>query len=210
MRKSLTGIAFLPVIGLLVFASGCNLTEPLGTEKSVNLGAVVWKAQFCVRFDEVNTTGSFVTEVVCDKFATRIFEQLADDGISLDDIEAIAMVGGTVKLLGQLKGHNWVITSRVDICRQDDPNLPPTDGPETLVNESVCSLEGIKKAKTPVDLNAAGVAIVDQALEDLINGGDPRLLVKMVGSDVDPTPSEKDPMLFKWQACIEVQAVVSE
>jgi hypothetical protein len=42
----------------------------------------------------------------------------------------------------------------------------------------------------------------------LVEGGDPQVVVELVGESITPTPTMLDPLVFKWLACVEFQAVV--
>ena len=42
----------------------------------------------------------------------------------------------------------------------------------------------------------------------LIAGGMPILAVELRMTDVDPTPTENDPLIFSWDACVTVVVVV--
>jgi hypothetical protein len=201
MKREFARIALVPAICLLVFANSCQLGDPLDANFAKGGNQLVFKDKYCVQFDEVRTSVPFATEVVSDQFATQVLASLAQAGLTADDIKSMRMTGGSVALKGKLSGHDWEITSRVDVKRQD--GVFPF---EPLVHEETVLLKGLKGKGLKVSLNQEGVNFVDEALADLINGGNPVLLVKMVGTNVVPAPSPQDPMIFTWQACIEVQA----
>lgn len=204
MKRSFATIVLIPVICLLVVSNGCQLFDPgANFKKGGGKGpkSLVWKDTFCIEFTEFRTSSSFATSLVASQLKTDIIAKLQKDGV-LDRIDNIRMSGGSVRLVGKVD-HDWDITSRVDIKRTDI-----VDGPRTLVNESTVSLKGLKKAEN-VDLNNTGVNIVNRALEELVAGGNPVLVVDMVGSSVAPEPSVSDPLEFTWRACIEVLATLN-
>ena len=210
MRKSFVRIALIPAICLLVIASGCQFSDffgPVfkkggqGKGGGGGAGPGVFASQYCVQFDEVHTNGdTFATELVCDQFATQLLQSLAAEGLTPADIKAIRMVSGSFSLKGNPQGHDWTISSRVDVMRQGGIFT------DILVNQTTLNLSDLKGKGEGANLNQEGVNIVDQALSDTVNGGNPILLVTMVGTDVTPTPSTSDPLIFTWTACIDVQA----
>jgi hypothetical protein len=206
MKKYFARAALIPAMCLLAFATSCQLGDAFGPNFKKGGGGggknkLLYSDKFCVQFDEVRTSVPFSTEVVSDLFAEQFLASLAAQGLTADDLGLIRMTGGSYALKGNIQGHDWVITSRVDVQRQG--GIFPF---EPFVNTTTTNLKGLKGKGENADLNQEGVNIIDVALEDLVNGGDPVLLVKMVATEVVPAPSPQDPMIFTWQACIEVQA----
>lgn len=205
MKNQLVRIALVAVVASVVFAAGCN---PVDTS-SPNLGQsqVVLHDRFCVRFDENRTTGEFESEVVCDQFATQIQAWLANNNVASGDVKKIFMSGGRIKLAGEFTGHAWDITSSVRIKRTDI-----ADGPVTFLKEQTVTIpddiDGSKGYKPRFDSH--GVKLVNRALEDLVDGGDPVLVVTMKSTDVDPEPSGSDPLVFSWEACVDIMAIVKK
>jgi hypothetical protein len=194
--RSLARIALIPVICVLAVANGCMLDE--------NSSAAVIKTKVCVLFREVQESGTFSSSVVSDLFRKRLAESLEETGLTLDDIQSVGMTGAFYKVV-TLHGHDWIMSASVKVSRQDDPGQPPTEE-AVLLNMTTASLRGLKGKPTVADLNADGVAVVDNALADVLNGEDPRLVLTMFDTDVDPAPSPEDPLVLKWLACIEFVA----
>jgi hypothetical protein len=205
MRKYVNGPAAIACVVLLLSASGCKVIDP--TDANFHKSKLVLYDHFCVQFDENRTTGTFASEVVCDQFATMINEWLDGKGVDREDIKQIYMSGGKIKEGDPYEGdHRWEVTSAVNIWRTDID-----DGPAQLLrNQTVRIPRSIDGHGYTPRFRMKGVKLVDRALQDLVDGGNPALMVQMVYTDVDPEPSDADPLVFSWQACIEVVAVVQK
>jgi hypothetical protein len=203
MKLVVARLALLTAIFALVAGSGCIY--------DASTGEVVITEKICVSFEEYRESPTLGSAVVCDRFKERILMRIAAYGATLDDIESINMVSGTyqvTKPASKRYEHDWTITAAVDISRQDVPSGPVTDGPARFVNETSQSLRDAKGMPTSADLNSAGVELVNRALQSLLDGEDPRLVLTLIPGGIDPAPSPSDPLTFKWNACVEFQAVV--
>ena len=202
MKKSVFTLLALSVVGILALASGCvydSLSSQVVVTEKVN-----------VQFTEYREIPSIGSTVVADQFKTRLMDILKDNGAKLSDIQSITMVAGEYKVAMPSKAsHDWMVTGRVTMRRQDNPVGPVTEGPATFVNLTSQSLMAAKGKPVPAALNSAGVAIVNHALTDLKNGGDPRLIVEMVSDNIVPAPSPSDPLEFSWLAQVTFQVVIN-
>ena len=160
----------------------------------------------CVNIDEVQNDGSFSTFVVVDDFKDALNKKLAQYGKTPKDVKSIHMVSGNFKSV-KVEAHDWNVSAVINIARQDDPNGAYTDGPAPLVEFTDQSLKGLKGQ--PADLDAAGVHVVNNALESLLSGGDPRLVMIVENESVSPTPTSDDPMAFTTTACVQFQIVIT-
>lgn len=203
MRRSIFCSLLLPVLGVLVLAGGC-VFENSKTE-------MVLTDQVCVSLDEYRESGTLGSAVVVEDFVDKVYDMLEKHDSKVKDIKSIGVVSGTYKVLKPpLSGHDWTITSGVTVRRQDDPMGPVTDGPATFVNMTSQSLRDAQGAPTYADLNSAGVALIERAMDDLLAGGDPRLLVGMDGGTITPEPTPSDPLSFTWRACVTFQVVIEK
>ena len=203
MKKRLSGIPLSLFVVLLVFAAGCNMVDSPAPDLSKS--KIVLRDKFCVRFDEDRDSGKFEKEIVCDQFAAMIHQWLEDNNVDGDDITHIFMTGGRITEGDDFKGpHGWDITSSVYIKRADIK-----DGPRRFIkNRTVDIPDDIDGRGFRPRFDRKGVKLVNRALRDLVDGGDPVLVVKMVSTDVDPEPSSSDPLIFSWDACINITAIV--
>lgn len=170
-------------------------------------GDLVINEVVCVNLDEYQTTGTFSTFVVVDKFKEALEHKLKEHGRGKKDVKSIHMVSATFKTMS-VKPHDWNVTADIDIARQDVPDGPYEDGPATLVVFSNQSLKALKGKPTDATLLSDGVAVVDRALQALLTGADPRMVLLVENETVNPTPSTNDPMEFKVLVCVNFQMVV--
>jgi hypothetical protein len=117
------------------------------------------------------------------------------------------MVSGSFKTV-KVDPHDWTVDADISIARDDNGDSAFEDGPFPLVSFTDQSLKALKGQ--PADLHADGVALVNRALESLISGADPRLVLIVSDEDVDPTPSESTPMAFTTDACVKFQVVIAK
>jgi hypothetical protein len=191
-----------PVALIVALAAGC-VYDSLSSQ-------VVVTDKVVVQFKEYRESPSIGSAVVADDFRTRLLDILDQNNAKIEDVQDITMVSGTYKVASPSKAaHDWTVTGKVTMRRQDDPNGPVTDGPADFVNLTSQSLAAAKTKPVPANLNSAGVAIVNDALDDLLQGADPRLVVEMVSDNIVPAPSPSDPLEFSWLAEVTFQVVIN-
>jgi hypothetical protein len=205
MRQKILLISLLVSVSALVFLSGCIYDNMSGE--------VVLTEKICVSFEEYHDSPTLNSAVVSDKFKDRLLELLAEYGAGPEDIVSIGVVGGSYKVTKPSKTNDeWTISASVNIARQDDPYGPVTDGPALLMEETVQLLNDAQgkpvSVPHPAVLKDPGVQVINRALEDLLNGADPRLVVTLVGGTISPAPTPSNPLEFNWLACVTFQAVV--
>ncbi len=170
-------------------------------------GDLVINETVTANLEEVQTTGEFSTFVVVDKFQDVLERKLREYNRGRKDVKSIHMVSATFKTT-RVKPHDWNVTGDIDIARQDDPEGEYTDGPATLVRFDDQDMKDLKGRPTDADLLSDGVDVVDNALQSLLVGEDPRLVLLVENEDVTPEPSESDAMDFKVQVAVKFQMVV--
>jgi hypothetical protein len=206
MKKPFLKVALIPAVLLLAFASGCNLVEsPSGGALSAK-GGVVLQETFCVTFDCVVTSGDDITTVTSSSFATEIQAWLDANDVDPEDVCDIFQSGGTIVLAAPYSGgHDWDWAGKLWIKRLDIVD----DWHLYLKAQTVTIPDDIAPGYNP-RFNFRGVRTVNRALEDLVAGQNPILGLEMrqYDGDIDPEPSESDPLEFTWDACINVVVVV--
>jgi len=170
-------------------------------------GDLVLNETVCVNIEETQTDGNFSTFVVVDDFKEALEKKLAENGKGKKDVKSIHMVSATFKTI-QVTPHDWNVTGDVSIARQDTEGGPVSDGPGLLVSFDNQSLKALKGSPTDADLVSDGVEVVNRALESLLNGEDPRMILQVDNESTSPTPSTSDPMSFKTRVCVKFQMVV--
>jgi hypothetical protein len=131
---------------------------------------------------------------------------LAEEGYSIDDVESVFIAGaayGTAALEGD---HDWVVSGQVDVQRVDGVVAGPR---ETLLEFTDTSVESTLERRVAAPLNAAGVAVVNDALQDYVDGGTPMLEFRVPVQDVTPQPTVLDPMAFVWKVWVELRVVIN-
>lgn len=197
MRTILFRVITIAILGMTLPFTSCIFKN----------GDVVINESVCVNLEEVQTTGTFTTFAVADKFKEVLERKLEQHSRGKKDVKSIHMVSATFKTT-YVKPHDWNVTGDIDIARQDDPDGPMTDGPAPLVVFEDQSLKELRGRPTDADLLSDGVDLVDRALESLLNDEDPRLILLVENETVSPTPSESDPMEFKVRVCVNFQMVI--
>jgi hypothetical protein len=186
-------------LGTLGAVSGCFYDH----------GDLVINETVCVTFDQDITSGSFSTFVVCDQFQEKLLEKLTEHGRDLDDVKSIHMVNGTYKTQAIKHGNDWKVTADIFIARQDNSSASGyADGPALFTSFDRQSLKALKGSPTDADLTSDGVELVDRALESLLDGENPRLILIVENDSVSPEPTTSDPMEFKLKTCVKFQAIV--
>lgn len=200
MKKKMLIVA-LSVICLLGLVNSC-IYNPRRTH-------VVVVDKVIVEFGEYRESPTINSSVVTDRFKEALVGALNRNNVKIEDVEEIGMVAGAYQVDAPSKaGHDWVISGRVTMARQDDPKGPVTGGPENFINMMNQSLDKAKKRPVYANLNCAGVRIVNRALADLLDGKDPRLVITLESNNIKPAPSPSDPLEFSWHAEVVFQAVV--
>lgn len=210
MKRPFLKVALIPAVALLLFASGCNLVDSPDTDAALGNGPpIVIQEEFCVTFSEYRTTGTFESEIVAEEFAAEISAWLDANGVTDPNIIKIRQIfqsGGRIVLGAPYSGHPWDITSSVDVLRLDIPD----EAQMWLRTQTVTLPDDIVDPGYVPRFRFRGVKTINRALEDLAAGGAPELQVTMVTTDVDPEPSVSDPLVFTWDACVNVIVVYFE
>jgi hypothetical protein len=203
MRREFVVAILVPVVCVTVVAlmSSCIIDPRTGT--------IVVTERVVHELEENLDEPTVGSRAVCDDFKEKVEAILEKYDCELADIKDISMVCGAYKVVNcPSGGHDWTIKSKVTVRRQDDPNGPVTDGPEVFVNMTTQSLKKAKNKWIPADLREKGVRVIDRALDDLVEGVDPTLILEMVCDTITPPPSPSDPLIFTWRAEVTFQVVL--
>jgi hypothetical protein len=197
MKRLGARLLAVAAVGSVLLASGCIYDR----------GEVVITDKVCVDITVHETTGTFSTFTVAPDFKDVLESKLAQYGKGRKDVKSIHMVGGTFKTK-HVANHDWQVTGEIDIARQDVPNTPYDDGPESFTHFNHKSVMSFQGKPEEAKLDADGVHLVDRALKALVNGDEPRLVMIVNNESVSPTPSVSDPMDFDLTTCVEFQFVI--
>jgi hypothetical protein len=176
MKK--TGILLL-ALGLIVGTSSCIMED--------RVVQFVLHNGTCEEFPEYSTSTSFVTPVTVN-YANEINNALADNDIDKNDIVTARLVSATYEVTDFSQSHDWVVGGSVTVERTDigGSQQPLFD----YLNQAIA--DSVVGRVIRVDLDDAGVAVVNQALDDFIVGGvngNPVFIIRVNNGSVSPTPT---------------------
>ena len=164
---------------------------------------IVLNDEHCEEFVEYHTTENYTTPAIIE-LGENLDSLLVDNDVSRDQLVDAFLVSAAYEVSEFSHTHDWEINGIITVERLDVTGV----GPDTLIVYPEISLEDELGIKTVVDLHGDGVAIVNQAMDDYIAGGNPTLLLTVVNGEVKPSPSEGDPLDFIWEACLNIQVIV--
>ena len=170
---------------LVAIGSGCIL-EDTGIE-------IVIKDVYCMTFEEDHESETFVTPSTIN-LAEELDQALEDNDVSPDQVVRASMIIATYQVTDP-PAHDWTLTGQITVERTDI-----VEGPEVIVDYASQALSDCTDAPVFADLNEDGVNLINDAIEDYLNGMDPILLFKVQNGDCDPSPSESDRLVFEWEA----------
>ena len=197
----LSRLLLLPVVGILLFASGC-VFDNASTQTVINDWMVV-------PFYEYRTSPDIDSEAVCDQTKEAFLDLLDRNNIQPEDVVSAHLVKGRYKLTRLESNHDWTIQGKVMVYRQDDPSGDVTDGPALFVKWSRESLEQLlRNPPSPARTWKEGVDVMDNAMEAILNGEDPRIVLTFRCEEIIPAPSVAHPLVFDWEAHARIQLVV--
>jgi hypothetical protein len=188
-------------IVMLVFLAALLSSSCITEETPVEL---VLTDHICAEFQEIRTNANYADSAIVD-CAARLDDILADNGYSRSDIKSAKISSASFEVKQFAHSHDWTITGSVSIRRTD-----VAYGPEVLLNYNEQSIAEALGNPVPVDLNQDGVDLLNEALEDYLNGYNPQIVFTVVNGSVKPIPSESDTLQFDWEACLITQVVVAD
>ena len=174
---------------------------------------IVVTNEVCAEFHQEEDSDNFNTPAVID-YAAEIDSILLANDYTRADIDTALLVNARVTVTNfppptpTSNKNDWLFSGEITVARTDKAVGPVTIIPfQTGV--SVMALEGVE---VTVPLDPAGVALINQALEDFLNGENPVLVFTVVSTtdDITPDPTPDNMMIFDWKACIVGQIVLSD
>jgi hypothetical protein len=188
----------LLLLGLILGLSNCIMED-----RTVEL---VFSDSTCVDFSQFDATATFHSDPVQVWYKDELDKILQNNDVSPDDIVAIKLVSasyGVDSVTYFAQQHDWTISGLITVERIDEG-----EGPVPLLKYMTQSVLGALNKTIPAQLDSVGVGLIDSAFVDFINGGNPILEFQVVNSTVSPLPSQSDPIVFDWKACIWVDFVM--
>ncbi len=199
MNNRIRGIiALLIVLGLAVGVTGCKLLH----EKTVD---VVLRNSAAIDFEVREDSATYVGDPQVIDIAEDIDDALAgfDPPLERAHIKEAGLLAATYEVtwLGDPEPwHDWEISGSIWIKY----GLAE----EVFIDYSEQSLyDALGAGEIHTELNASGVTLFNQALEDYRTGQNPVLSFWMDGDGCVPAPSGSDSLKFDWTARIYMYVV---
>ena len=193
MKQLCAKLLVIAALGMLLATAGCITSQ----------SDLVVTDEISVNVSDHETTGNFTTFTVVSDFKEQLEKALAKAGKKSADVKSIHMIGATFKAIN-VTPQDARATADITIGRQD-----VSDGPAAFVSFNNTLLRSLQGKPTDAVMNAAGVALVDRALLDLKNGGNPTLTLTVNNETVTPTPTVGAPLDFTVRVAVRFQAVIA-
>ena len=191
MKRRLT-IATMALCITALFGAGCL------DEKTIE---IVITGETSADFAQNETSASWAEGTILDMGA-EIRDILESNGYGSEDLKSAHVTSVSYGVLSFAQAHDWQITGAITVSY---------DGAtETIVNYASQSVQDALGRKIPAPLEPAGVALINRALQDFLDGVDPLLALTIENGSTAPVPSVEDPMVFDWRAWLAVQVIVVE
>ena len=154
-----------------------------------------------------NSASEVFTDTVYVEVGTDIDDALKKNGYSRSSIKAAILNGAYYTVTEWVPPASpqtdWKISGAITIQRTDV--LGPED---TLIVYSEASVKGALGNDVAARLHQDGVDVVNQALEDFLDGANPEFRLVVLNGDCEPNPSLNNRIQFKWHACLQVQIIL--
>lgn len=193
MKQLCARLLVIAALGMLLATAGCITSQ----------SDLVITDVISANIDEHETTGTFSTFTVVSDFKDQLEKALAKSGKKTTDVKSIHMIGATFSTMA-VSPKDATATADITIARQD-----VSDGPAAFVSFNNTALKNLTGKPTDATMDAAGVALVDRALADLLAGADPTLVLTVNNETITPTPTTDAPLDFKVRVNVTFQAVVA-
>jgi hypothetical protein len=195
--KTLMCTVLALLLCVLAVGPGCVLED--------KVVEIVLKGQTCVEFPEYHESAEWNTPLELD-YADSIRKILEDNDIDIDKIKKAKLVSASYWVtVNNNDTHDWSISGYITVQRDAGPV-------RQIVDYTDQSLDAAYLTPTDADLDAAGVAIINGALDAfLADPYAPIVLTFTTENDaVTPEPTPQDPLDFRWKACLKIHVVYGE
>ena len=183
------------VLCLLLGGVGCVMEE--------RIVEVVVTGETCLEFEEDHDTAEYTTPVTV-YYGDEIDEILEDEGLSREDILAAKVMSATYQVTSFDHSHDWRISGHITV------EYAGSAGPVRVIEYTDQSLLAAQPAPVPAVLDTAGVSVLNEAFQDYLDGAYPILVFEVNNGSVEQEPSEIDPLVFTWEACIKIHVLYQE
>jgi hypothetical protein len=196
MKAIPAGLGLAALLCVLIVTGGCIMEE-----KVVEL---VFTGETCVDFEEDHATGEFSSQSVIE-FGQDLVDILNENDLDRSDIAQAMVMGGSYEVTDFTHGHDWTVSGSILVERLD-----LSGEPQTLLAYTSQSLSEALDNQIWVELETAGVSVLNGALQDFLNGGYPQLRFTVENGTTSPAPGASDHIVFDWQTCIKMHFIYTE
>lgn len=197
MNRRTWTVVFLLVGTLFLRADGCLKDKVLD---------VVVTSETSAGFAQNETSASFQTTPAVIDLNKELDKALADAGFGRGDIKRAQLRSAHYGATSLEGNHDWTISGAIEVAR-----VGATLNYVTLLKYTSQSVKAALGQKIPAELQDAGVTVMNQAIDDYLNGQpDVALAFRINNGETTPQPSVVDPMQFDWKAWVGIYIVVPE
>ena len=196
MKRRFAMLSLVTVIMLAVAFSGC-------LDKKTKVVEIILTAETCGEFSQDSASEVF-TDSDTINVSDELNSALASANVSRDSILAATILGGAYGATDftPTGPPDWMISGSIDVERIGG-------GSATIISYTSVSVLNSLGKKIPAPLEAAGVSLLQDALDDYLAGDDNvRVIYKINNGDVEPNPSQSEHIIFDWKAWINIQVTV--
>lgn len=152
-------------------------------------------------FQQDETTQNWTKSAQID-VGQEIRDILEDNGYDTSVIKEAHVTSASYGVTSFNQSHDWEIGGSIDVTYNGST--------QTILNYSSQSVQAALGQKIPATLEAGGVALINQALDDFLANANPVLTFTIVNGSVAPSPSASDHMIFDWRAWLAIQVIINE
>ena len=189
------------LIWLSIALVALSLPACIMEEKTLD---IVFTGETSADFAENEDDATDDPEIAVVDIADELRDILEDNDVALSEIKDAFVSAVSYGVSSFSQSHDWTVSGAVSVRRNNNDPFTP------IADYTSVSVQGALGQKTGVPLLPAGVAIVNQALDDFLAGQNPVLEFQLENSAVTPAPSGADPMVFDWRAWLAIQLITTE
>lgn len=191
------------LIWLSIALVALSLPACIMEEKTLD---IVFTGETSANFSENEDDATDDPETAVIDVADEIRDILEDNDVALSEIKDAFVSSVSYGVSAFDQSHDWTISGTISVRRVD----PPTSSLTPIADYASVSVQGAVGQKIGVPLLPAGVAIINQALDDFLAGANPVLEFQILNDSIAPSPSGVDPMVFDWRAWLAIQLITTE
>lgn len=176
-------------------SSGCNFD--LVKERAVDL---VIPCEVCIEAEHNVSSADFHYETTV-SLGSEIDEVLDDFDVKRDDIKQAKVVSVRCAVIDLDGTQDWTLTGEAEVMYGGDWHK--------LLEYQDLSLRQAIEDVQYLSLSEVGVGIVNQAIEEYLDGAMPTLGFELTNNETNPDPTPENPLRFTWEFCIEMHIVAN-